>query len=1643
MKFKPNPIKLVKLGLLFYTIGLVAAFGYTALTASDTFSGDVEIVQAADLAGNWCTIGDSNQCQQRSNPAENTGWVCHCEPYNVYTGAGVWRCDQYNESACPKQTTPPTNTCTARNYVSTGSCGTGGCAGNQRPIYKTDGTKNGDGSCKVTVQTCSNDNSCVTTPPNNGNECENNNDCTNGKVCQGANGSKKCQTPIDPNSCEGQNAVCGGNNGYIGFKCNYLTNGQCLEGDPGYISHSYFNSWQAATNYAGTCGQADTIWVGGNNQCNGKLCGQFSIFESSCNDTTTEVGQCDNPTWCASFQCPHGDTHNKDGLPIPDGECTVQDSGASMIAQQAGTSCPVPSCGQKDLFSGPLGDYSGGNWCSATMSQGWPNCGTPVVTTTCYQCTASLTDGNDCRSRVVDGTSCPAGWTTNSACQNGQPNNQCPTDTSTNITCYTCTADLGDGNTCEPFQHTGSSCPAGSTTSSACETAEANNQCPVDNQVPELDIDLASTCSSITISNLISAANEFNDASYYVISHKLSGEANSAYINSPHILLNQNSYTIAGLEEDSTYTIRIRLYNSNGERIARVIDNISTNLCAFCGDGILQTNLGEQCDDGNTTNGDGCSDQCLNENINNNLVLSSRATCDAVTASWNYLNGINPAEVEIVVDLYGSASYTSPIATSGVLSGSSTSYQFNNLTEDTTYYIRVTLSRPGFADEYYYTSVYNPVCNNNDLANLEISKQVLDVESTTWVEETTVTKNDNSDEEVQFRVVISNPEATSNVSINTLQFIDRYDRQYIDLTRATVILVHNDVNNTRETRALNNSNFNFTDQNGVLRITNLLAPFGTELAPGERIIIRMWFDAVNTTYTDSNNTQLGDTQNIGEVNGWYAGSVDPVNRDDDAFVRIREEVPAVPVLKVNKSVDNRLYYANNDTAEFTVRIRNLSQNDTIVFDEILFTDEFDTDHLEFIGGTGRRSDNTITNVDLGGLFTVNAGVIQEIDLADTFGALSNGESIILKMQFNVLNETNGDLANNLAIVNATTDDGDILSDSDDAEIIIIDANELALVDVNKYEADDTFEAIDDSDKFYNIDDTIYFRVDVENIGNVTLDEIAFLDEFDQNAIRFEDAYVYENGNLVALENVDVTQSGEIYVSNLADQLGDLAPGEVIMIALEFTALEPGNTTNNAIIYVDNSSFRDDEDVTIVDPNSPGVSIDKHLAPGYSNSFEIGDTMEFEIQVINTGNTVFNEAYFNDTFDTDYLEFLSTGSATSLGGTVTNRVDFKAESVTLTNLNLDLSDLSNGTIVIEDLISLFNESDFEPGEVITIYLSFEALESTDSLPNNVTINTALVETTETDTDIQRVIIESDVPEENIEFEINKTDSGDGVYGFDETVEFVITIENLGDSVDELRFKDTFDNLYITPDLSSATLSIDRGPAVVFNDLSSIANIVGGNKITIANLADNSLFGTIDSGEIITIVIPFQTLNQAGITENEAEIFHRDLNFTDDEIILIEDGSEAPELTLNKNVRTHSDNVFRVSETIEYDIRILNSGNISISDIEFRDKYSASKLRLLSAELVKYSASNVEQGRINNIIPLAFVNTDGLFTINNIASTSLGGLAPGEYFMVNFKFMAEAPGTTTNYVRTVLRSNDNPSQVDEDTVVITIENLDTDI
>lgn len=103
--------------------------------------------------------------------------------------------------------------------------------------------------------------------------CSETSPCCNGGVCQGVGDNRRCEQQVAGQCGTG---VCGGPGGWLGFRCNNLTNGQCLE------NAQTFDSYSAAHAYASAngCGQVDEVCVGGAQNRN--LCGGFHIIASNC-----------------------------------------------------------------------------------------------------------------------------------------------------------------------------------------------------------------------------------------------------------------------------------------------------------------------------------------------------------------------------------------------------------------------------------------------------------------------------------------------------------------------------------------------------------------------------------------------------------------------------------------------------------------------------------------------------------------------------------------------------------------------------------------------------------------------------------------------------------------------------------------------------------------------------------------------------------------------------------------------------------------------------------------------------------------------------------------------------------------------------------------------------------------------------------------------------------------------------------------------------------------------------------------------------------------------------------------------------------------------------------------------------------------
>lgn len=201
-----------------------------------------QLVGSGSDRGCWCASG---------------GWQFHCGSDEA--GCRT-ECDSRNKGGPQPTNPPPPAGCQPYDGPDCGGDSQGFC------------TRCPDGAGGKTEYFCKSPNVGVgggcRAPGGGGvNECNRNEDCPSGQVCQGIEGSKRCQQQT------GGGGTCGNN--FIAFRCRLLTNGECRENPADFTDESaarmYANAWG--------CGQVDQVWSLSGDRT---LCGGFSIFSEGC-----------------------------------------------------------------------------------------------------------------------------------------------------------------------------------------------------------------------------------------------------------------------------------------------------------------------------------------------------------------------------------------------------------------------------------------------------------------------------------------------------------------------------------------------------------------------------------------------------------------------------------------------------------------------------------------------------------------------------------------------------------------------------------------------------------------------------------------------------------------------------------------------------------------------------------------------------------------------------------------------------------------------------------------------------------------------------------------------------------------------------------------------------------------------------------------------------------------------------------------------------------------------------------------------------------------------------------------------------------------------------------------------------------------
>lgn len=840
-------------------------------------------------------------------------------------------------------------------------------------------------------------------------------------------------------------------------------------------------------------------------------------------------------------------------------------------------------------------------------------------------------------------------------------------------------------------------------------------------------------------------------------------------------------------------------------------------------------------------------------------------------------------------------------------------------------------------------------------------------------------------EDVPFDVTIRN---TGSTTIDVLSFRDVFDPNYLELQSGTITF-------GTTTVALPMSYVN--NITGVINIPDLttIAPVNRNIAPNEFVRFNFIFEA------------LADTQGTPTVNTAFTRADSLAEIRDDAQVTITAEEVNEPSIIIDKRFAPG--FTNNfeigDDVQFLI---NISNNGNTTLTQVRFQDFFDPEFLQYRSGSATFNGQTINFVDMNN-FTLNSttGQLNIQDLTTVFNRdLAPGETIVLNITFEALASTleePNDLTINTA--RATADNG--LTDEDDQFVIIVPVNEgTRLVDIDKFIVNDV-----NSTRSYLVGEELIFQIRIENIGSLPLQVIQFSDDFDPAYLQIDlaDSYITKNSvntnrfsNLTGVSSYNPT-TGLMQIADVTSTaigLGDLAAGEYFDIFLYFTALQPtntlpnGRTVNEAMVNADGITDEDDATVII-----------------------IPDT---DIQY----------AACNQTCGGNIL--CQTGLVCDLR---VNRCRLPANPDSLT-----------------------------------------------CQPNN-----------ESGIDVEKVLTNDDL--------------GDGIYRVGDEIIFQVRVENTSVSqiFNVISFTDTYDPAFLSLNLERSYIAKNNNLSAAYRDL-RIPQVQNNTAIALITINDISAIGNLGDlapGEFYDLYFSFTALaattnQQGGVTINQAQASANGNQDQDSAVVRIDPvttiivtpvcnalcggnvycdatlglacvpiagtGENRCRLATNISSMTcqntsnggnlsiikqatpdeDGDRTYSVADIVTYTIRITNTGNEALTSIRFSDRFEAQLISFQNGSISKYDINGQLVNTISNLSNLININSTGYMEITNIASSALGGLQPGEYYVITTNFLTRAPGVTRNIVITSgTTSTGNQTGDRQAEEVITIQNISTDI
>ncbi|WP_186826868.1 DUF7507 domain-containing protein, partial [Seonamhaeicola algicola] len=472
-------------------------------------------------------------------------------------------------------------------------------------------------------------------------------------------------------------------------------------------------------------------------------------------------------------------------------------------------------------------------------------------------------------------------------------------------------------------------------------------------------------------------------------------------------------------------------------------------------------------------------------------------------------------------------------------------------------------------------------------------------------------------------------------------------------------------------------------------------------------------------------------------------------------------------------------------------------------------------------------------------------------------------------------------------------------------------------------------------------ETITYNFTVENTGNVTITNIAIADPL-----------VVVNGGPINLSpnEIDSTSFSSIYVitqanidsgslTNSATVSGNAPDGNVV----SDTSDDPNDTTNT-----DNNGDGDPDDVTIFTfTEAPELTLYKtgvFIDANNDGLPQVGETIEYTFNIINTGNVTISNIVISD------ANVTVTGGPITLAPNTSDNTSFTA-IYTLTQ-----SDIDNGNV-----LNIATASGVTPSNT---NVSDESDDPTTTDDNDAT-TTSLSQSS-------RVSL--------LKTATFNDENGNGFPDVNETLTYNFTVQNTGNT--------TLTNLIINDPLVTVNGGpINLEPNAIDNTSFSAVYTLTQDDINNGEISNSAVItGTNPDGETITDVSddPNNTTNTDANSDG------------DPDDITITALNSNPQISIEKLgvfQDENNDGIAQVGETISYVFNVINTGNVTISNITVTDALATVvggpiTLNPLENDNTSFTASytltqnDIDNGAFTNIATVSGNAPNG----NSISDTS---------------------------------------------------------